>query len=65
MKNIIVLLLLLFLSGCFYNTTDSVQIEKADQYCKQKNSELYKIKIHTFGLIEVKCRNNINQWNEL
>ena len=36
MKKLLILLCLLFLQGCIYQTIDNIEIKKAIQYCKDR-----------------------------
>ena len=58
MKNAITILLAsLTLSGCFYQTVNSNDIDSANQICKNQNSTVVDIKATNMGNEYVLCSN--------
>ena len=57
MKTILVAIFCMTLSGCFYQQVDTVEIERANTYCKSENSEIYRLASHSIGFVTVECKN--------
>lgn len=53
----IVIIIVLFLSGCMYQTVDDNDWRLGTEFCKSKNSEIYKIEANFLGSERYTCRN--------
>lgn len=58
MKYLTLLVLITFFSGCFYQTTNSYDLEEAEELCKDKGG-IAEIFIRFWGTESVICKNNI------
>lgn len=57
MKTMFLVILSITLSGCVYQQVDLVDIERAMEYCKSENSDVYKIASRFDGYTIVNCKN--------